>query len=294
MEREKEDYITKGMTPEEIEKAGKDIYSTNDRLAKIIKNDDARHTELLKYFHNKKGIADLEEKYGYKMDYDPYVKWNTDPELRSLGGAEAAAKYHEQSKELGYNSVKDYLKAERDYEGGAVQKAKDKAKAKELGIQIDDYAKYQEKYPGGAEAKVSDTQMLKDLGIVDKDGNAKTSHFNKVMEKAGDNADRIRQDFPKLRQLGLPDKADYNYVKALNELPRVTPAEFARIYNAIDYNKENGLTEKELLEYINNNFTGDQQAEATHYFNAYGNDWKNKDKVPKKIKYENGKYKSYY
>lgn len=157
----KENFVREGMTPEEIEKAGDNLYTANDKLAKILKEDGADHKGMMEYFHNVDGIENLEQKYGYKMDYDTYVKWQTEPDKKAMGGAEA------------------YVKA--------------KPEADKLDMSVQNYLKYEREYPGGAKGKYNDKQEAIDYGYVDKNGNAKTDTYVKYRELYGNDDAAIRK-----------------------------------------------------------------------------------------------------
>lgn len=215
----KENFVREGMTAGEIEKAGDSLYTASDRLAKILKDDDENHSGMMEYFHNIDGIDNLQQKYGYKMDYDTYVKWNTEPEKKALGGAEKYAEVHDRARDLNM-TVENYLKAEQ-------------------------------KYAGGAEEKVRTDNALKDAGIVKADGTPNVEHYNKVLSAAKGQSARMKNDFPALKELGLGDAADYVYANAINVNPNISLNEFAQTYNEIDTNKGDKLTQKEALEYIN-------------------------------------------
>lgn len=261
----KEDFARKGMTADEIEKAGKDIYTVDSKLAKILKEDDDNLTGMKDYFHNLDGIENLEEKYGYKMDYDTYVKWNTDPDKKSLGGAEKYAEAHDAAKELDMN-VEDYLKKEAEQ-------------------------------PGGAQAFVENKQAAIDAGFVKKDGTANIKGYEKVISQAGEQSQKFVNDLPMLQQTGLEKSAYYTYANAINVIPSLTPSEFAQTYNEINTNTSNAMTQKELLDYLNKYQFSDDPAEdkriANELWRAYGG-WKSEAGVEKKIKLQNGQWKSYY
>lgn len=155
----KEDFARKGMTTDEIEKAGKDIYTVDSKLAKILKEDDNNLTGMKDYFHNLDGIENLEEKYGYKMDYDTYVKWNTDPDKKSLGGAEKYAEVHDA--------------------------------AKELDMKVEDYLKKEAEQPGGAQAFVENKQSAMDAGFVKKDGTANIEAYDKAVSIVGNDVPKL-------------------------------------------------------------------------------------------------------
>lgn len=261
----KEDFVRKGMTADEIEKAGKDIYTVDSKLAKILKEDDNNLTGTKDYFHNLNGIENLEEKYGYKMDYDTYVKWNTDPDKKSLGGAEKYAEVYDA--------------------------------AKELDMKVEDYLKKEAEQPGGAQAFAENKQLALDAGFVKKDGTANIKGYEKAMSQAGAQSQKFVNDLPMLQQTGLEKSAYYTYANAINVIPSLTPSEFAQTYNEINTDTSNAMTQKELLDYLNTYQFSDDPAEderiANELWRAYGG-WKNKAGVEKKIKLQNGQWKSYY
>lgn len=158
-ENVKEDFVREGMTEQEIIDAGDSLYKADDKLAKILRADDESHSGMFEYFQNVDGIANLEEKYGYKMDYDTYVNWNTDDEKKKLGGAEKYAEVHDTAKALDM-AVDDYLNYEKNYNGGATQRAEDKNNAV-------------------------------NLGFVDKDGSVNLDAYNKAVSIVGSSVPKL-------------------------------------------------------------------------------------------------------
>ena len=125
----------------------------------------------------------------------------------------------------------------------------DSAKAKSLGMNMSQYQKAEAN--GGAEELAQKKQAAADAGVVKKDGTVDTEHYNKVLDRAGTQSDRMANDFPALKELGLSKSADYVYANAIKVNPNITIPEFSATYNEIDTNKKDKLTQKEMLDYIN-------------------------------------------
>lgn len=166
-----------------------------------------------------------------------------------------------------------YLKKEAEYPGGAQAYAADKQKADALGLSVETYKKKETEQPGGAVAYTQAKQTAADLGVVDKNGKPDTEHFEKVMSRAGSQSNRMANDLPKLKEMGLANSADYVYANAINVNPNITIPEFTQTYNEIDTDKGDKLTQKELLAFINKYQFSDNSDEdmqiATDYWKTY-------------------------
>ncbi len=159
-------------------------------------------------------------------------------------------------------------------------------------MSVTDYLKKQADYEGGAEQYAKDRQAAEKAGIVDKNGHVQTDDYGKIMERAGKQSAKMERDLPALSGMGLPKTSYYVYANAINYNPSIQPATFAKTYNAIDTNKENGMTQNELLAYINKNYANDYNA-ANEIWNTYG-EWTNKKGQHKKIKQGKNGYTAYY
>jgi hypothetical protein len=180
---------------------------------------------------------------------------------------------------------------------GIVQYINDKQAAKSLDMSYETYVKKEAEQPGGAQAFVENKQSAIDAGFVKKDGTANIEGYEKAMSQAGAQSQKFVNDLPMLQQTGLEKSAYYTYANAINVIPSLTPSEFAQTYNEINTNTSNAMTQKELLDYLNKYQFSDDPAEderiANELWRAYGG-WKNKAGVEKKIKLQNGQWKSYY
>lgn len=180
---------------------------------------------------------------------------------------------------------------------GIVQYINDKQAAKSLDMSYETYVKKEAEQPGGAQAYVQEKQAAVDSGFVNKSGNADVKGYEKAMSQAGAQSQKFVNDLPMLQQTGLEKSAYYTYANAINVIPSLTPSEFAQTYNEINTNTSNAMTQKELLDYLNKYQFSDDPAEderiANELWRAYGG-WKNKAGVEKKIKLQNGQWKSYY
>jgi len=250
----KENFVHEGMTDEEKAKAGDDLYEAKDRLAKILRDDDGSHKEVMEYFKNIDGIENLEDKYGYKMNYDTYVKWQTDPEKKKLGGAEKYAASKSKADELNMQ-VENYLKKEKEYPGGAAKYAEDKKKADKLGLSVKTYQNKEAEKAGGAEQYAEAKKTADDLGI-------KASTYEKLGSKAGRNADKLYNAIPALNNAGLnQSSAYYTYADILGRGSNMSPTEYINTFKQLDVLKNNNYVEQnELTNYFNNNNYSQQQA----------------------------------
>lgn len=180
---------------------------------------------------------------------------------------------------------------------GIVQYINDKQAAKSLDMSYETYVKKEAEQPGGAQAYVQKKEEAVNSGFVNKSGNADVKGYEKAMSQAGAQSQKFVNDLPMLQQTGLEKSAYYTYANAINVIPSLTPSEFAQTYNEINTNTSNAMTQKELLDYLNKYQFSDDPAEderiANELWRAYGG-WKNKAGVEKKIKLQNGQWKSYY
>ena len=187
------------------------------------------------------------------------------------GGAKQYAENKKKADALNM-SVETYDKKEAEYKGGAKQYAADKKKADELGITVDQFNKA--KTQGGAEKFAADKKAAEQAGFVTKEGSVQTKEYQKAMDKAGSQWRKMENDLPTLVKSGLDKSAIYTYGNALNSsyASSINPTEYARVYNAINTNKDNGMTQNEVLDYLNKGkYT---QAEADRLWTIYGDGWK--------------------
>lgn len=180
---------------------------------------------------------------------------------------------------------------------GIIQYINDNQAAKSLNMSYDTYVKKEDEQPGGAQAYVQKKQEAIDSGFVNKSGNADVEGYEKAISQAGAQSQKFVNDLPMLQQTGLEKSAYYTYANAINVIPSLTPSEFAQTYNEINTNTSNAMTQKELLDYLNkyqfSNDPAEDERIANELWRAYGG-WKNKAGVEKKIKLQNGQWKSYY
>lgn len=173
----KENFIRDGLTEEQIAEAGKELYSTDNKLAATIKDDDENHTGLLKWLHDETDRNDLNAKYGTNMNHDDYVEYN--------------------NREEGY----------------AEQRMSETEKAKALGMNVTNYEKYEAEYPGGAQAKYDDTQAAKQYGFVNSDKTANTDAY-RIGRDLGNGDPNVIQAYSDYKKQGIKSsaysaKADY-------------------------------------------------------------------------------------
>lgn len=187
------------------------------------------------------------------------------------GGAKKYAENKKKADALGL-TVDTYDKKEAEYQGGAKQYAADKKKADELGITVDQFNKA--KNNGGAEKFAADKKAAEQVGFVTKDGTVQTKEYQKAIDKAGKQWRKMETDLPVLVKSGLDKSAIYTYGNALNSsyASTINPSQYAREYNMINTNKDNGMTQNEVLDYLNKgSYT---QEEANRLWTIYGDGWK--------------------
>ena len=132
------------------------------------------------------------------------------------------------------------------------------------------YKKYGSKQQ--AEQHAKEIKEAKDVGMVTKDGNAQPEQLQKARDKAGSQWRKLEHDLPTLKGMGLDTSAIYTYASAIKKNGSINPTEFASTYNQINTNTENGMTQDEVLAYLNKGkYTQD---EAMDIWTTYGEDWK--------------------
>lgn len=139
-------------------------------------------------------------------------------------------------------------------------------------MKMSDYTEYQKK--GGAEAHLQSKQAAEQAGMVNAKGNIQTEQYEKAKGKAGAQWRKLDNDLPTLTQGGLSTSAIYTYANALNTkyASTINPSEYVRQYNIMNTDKENGMTQTEVLQYLNKgNHT---QEEADRLWTIYGDGWK--------------------
>ena len=166
----KENFVRNGLTEEQIAEAGEDLYTTDDKLAATIRDDDEKHTGLLQWLHDETDRTELNAKYGTEMTHDNYVKYN----------------------ERGENY--------------AEQRMSETAQAKALGMSVTDYEKYEAEYPGGAQGKYDDTQAAKQYGFVNSDKTANTDAY-RIARDLGNGDPTVIQAYADYKQQGIKSNA---------------------------------------------------------------------------------------
>ena len=181
----KEKFITQGMTPEQIEAAGEDIFKTDNKLAQILRDDDENHTGLLKWLKDETGRDEMNAKYGTEMSHDNYVKYN-----------------------------------ERE-EGYADQRASETEMAKALGMSVDSYEKYEAEYPGGAQAYHDDKEAAKQYGFVKSDKSVNLDAYN-IAKELGNGDPTVMQAYSDYKQEGIKSNAYASKASYLADEDRLT------------------------------------------------------------------------
>ena len=72
----------------------------------------------------------------------------------------------------------------------------------------------------------------------------------------------------------------YAYNHASQYIPSLTPAQFAEDYTNLNYDGQSGITQKDILAYVNQNPTAYTEEDLMRYWNAYGSNW---SKIPKLV-----------
>lgn len=150
------------------------------------------------------------------------------------------------------------------------------------------------------EQALSDYDAAKAVGYVDDKGSVRLADYQKLVNSAGKESEKMRQDLPKLKELGADHKAYHVYANAVQQIPHVTPNEFMRQYNLIDTDKSNKLTQGEMMDFLNRTYkSASDLQKVQEIFRAYNDgSWVKKDEngepIKKDVKWENGKWKDYY
>ena len=253
---------------------------------------------------SKENFTKYQKLYGSNNDYlydeiiktDAYKNLDDAEKVKTLDALKSASKMiadHEiGGKELKKSEQTVYDIYKSQGKKGLLKYFEDKATAESLGMKYDEYIKKESETPGGAEQWAADKQAAEELGFVNKDGRVDTSSYQKAIGQAGDMSQKFISDLPVLQELGLERSAYYTYANAINEIPSLTPSEFAQTYEEINTNPNNAITQKELLDYINS-FEYDDPSEAEDLWYAYGG-WTKKDGTPKKLKWDGKKFVAYY
>lgn len=117
-----------------------------------------------------------------------------------------------------------------------------------------------------AKAEEPKRKAAKDLGI-------KQESYDKVVNAAGANADKIINALPELKRNGITGTNAYlTFVQAAKTDPGLSTATFVKTFNAIDTDNSNGIKQDEMLDYFNKNHT--KESEANKMWNMYGLEWK--------------------
>lgn len=166
----KEKIVREGLTPEQIEAKGDELYTTDDKLAGVIRDDDENHTGLLKWLHDENSRDEMNAKYGTEMSHDKYVDYN--------------------SREEGY----------------AEQRASETEKAKALGMSVDSYEKYENEYEGGAQAYADDKANAIKYGFVNSNKVANVDAYN-IAKNLGNGDPNVIQAYSDYKQEGIKSNA---------------------------------------------------------------------------------------
>lgn len=258
---------------------------------------------------SKEKFTDYQKLYGSNTDTfynglvssENYKNLDDAARVKALSEAKSISKmiadYEVGGKALKDSEQKVYDIYKKQGADGIIQYINDNQAAKSLDMSYETYVKKEAEQPGGAQAYVQEKQAAVNSGFVNKSGNADVKGYEKAMSQAGAQSQKFVNDLPMLQQTGLEKSAYYTYANAINVIPSLTPSEFAQTYNEINTNTSNAMTQKELLDYLNKYQFSDDPAEderiANELWRAYGG-WTNKAGVEKKIKLQNGQWKSYY
>ena len=174
-------------------------------------------------------------------------------------------------------------KAAREY-----SKAYYDIKPDDRSINVQDILDYSKKNPDVSRAtlnalmpKNASGSLTKENGqwvYKDKEGKTTKTGMTEAEHKV---EEKVSQD---LSSYGLDKKsAAATYAKAQKTIPSLTTKQFADTYKSIDSNSNQGITQKELVEYMNNAKLS--KDEGAQIWSAYGSDsWK------KSATYNNGQW----
>ena len=226
--------VREGLTPEQIEAKGDELYKT-DKLATLLREDNDAHTRMLMYFRDQAELDAINEKYGTEMNHTTYEN----KETKEAGSAEAWARDTAPAKELGY-AVDDYQRYEANYPGGAAQHKKDTEDATAHGLTLDQYNKLKEK--------------------TGDDFNTALDVHNQLRRQGYDNynvsVDYMRSDFPMDQFIDLYRNIDTNFNQAfaqkevtdyLNAHPEIDDETAQRIWKIGGFKSQDGTKDTKLF-----------------------------------------------
>lgn len=263
------------LTDDEKAEALSSIYNFSNQLAKEklfnhVTDSNSKLREIEKE-EGPKGVTSYLVDKAKAQRLDLNVETYRKKEKEYEGGATKYVENKKKADALGL-TVDTYDKKEAEYQGGAKQYVADKKKADELGITVDQFNKA--KTQGGAAKFAADKKAAEQAGFVTKEGSVQTKEYQKAIDKAGKQWRKMENDLPVLVKSGLDKSAIYTYGNALNSsyASTINPSQYAREYNAINTNKDNGMTQNEMLDYLNKgSYT---QEEADRLWTIYGDGWK--------------------
>lgn len=133
---------------------------------------------------------------------------------------------------------------------------------------------------GGAEGLIEYYKAEQGKSVAKESGLSSSSKASKEIQEDVQNgnieaAQQKVDDAQSLASLGLDKPGPtYTYYKAQEQIPGLTTEQFANTYKSIDANSNQGITQDELIDFLNKSGVS-SESEAMKYWNAYGNsDWK--------------------
>lgn len=236
--------------------------------------DDSQKATMLKDIRNfAKNIADFEVG-GKTMNTD----FDKAYELYKQNGIDGVAQYYNDkikasALDMTYNS---YIEKEAGYKGGAEQYAIDKKNADKLGLTVSTYNKKQLEYQGGAKQYAQDKLDAVKYGYVQSDGDPNVDAYKKALDLAGGDVKLLEE----ANSMGLGKKATNAYYSARNKIPSLTTDMYSNLYDEVNGDGKDGITQKEFKAYLNGyNAT---EEEAMLLYQIFGGEWTTSPYVTKK------------
>lgn len=240
----KEDIVRKGLSEAEIEALGDQIYTTDDKLAQILRTDDNAHSGMIQYFKDLEALDAINQKYGTKISYSDYKE----REAKRKGGTEIFAQDKVEANRLGVD-LNEY-RGLKDYPGGPEKGIQDKKDAQWYGLSLDQYNKFADKAGSNFEQAKNDFAQLKRLGF---------NNYNVALDYARSTdltipefADLFRQIDVENRNQVLSQKEVKDF---LNAHPEISDEEAQKIWAIGGFKSEDGTQDTLLYRNKNNKWT---------------------------------------
>ena len=130
---------------------------------------------------------------------------------------------------------------------------------------------------GGAEGLIDYATAKSVLAEMGMDNTVKNREYIlETLNEGGTEAvNQILELSDELVQAGLTGSLteQYAYNHAAQYIPSLTPAQFAQDYTNLNYDGQSGITQKDILAYVNQNPTAYMEEDMYRLWNAYGSNW---------------------